>query len=74
MEVLRSTPLERVTAPFLFPHRTSVVRMYVYWNTETSTADLVGRDLHQINMKLDEYEDQGERDKSTLSNITDKSC
>ena len=41
----RCSPLERVAAPSLFPHRTSVVRVYVYWNTATSTADLAGRDL-----------------------------
>ena len=43
----RHSPLERVATPSLFPHRTSVVRVHVYWNTATSTADLAGRDLHQ---------------------------
>ena len=32
----------------LYPHRSCVVRMYVYWNTETSTADLAGRDLRHL--------------------------
>ena len=41
----RFSPLERVAALSLFPHRTFVVLVYVYWNTETSTADPAGRDL-----------------------------
>ena len=44
----RCSSVERVAAPSLFPHRTSVVRVYVYWNAETSTADLMGRDLRQL--------------------------
>ena len=45
----RHSPLERVATPSLFPHRTSVVRVYVYLNTETSTTDLAGPDLRQLN-------------------------
>ena len=41
------SPLEGVATLYLFPHRTSIVHVYVYWNTETSTADLAGRDLRQ---------------------------
>ena len=40
-KAIRGSLLESVAAPSLFPHGTSV-RVYVYWNTETSTADLVG--------------------------------
>ena len=42
----RPSPLERVATPSLFPHRTPVVCVYVYWNTATSTTDLSGWDLH----------------------------
>ena len=52
-EVLRGALLLREwPRPSLFPHRTSVVRVYVYWNTETSTADLAGRDLRQVFVRL----------------------
>ena len=40
-EALRGALLLREW-PRLFPHRMSVVHVYVYWNTETPTADLAG--------------------------------
>ena len=33
----------------------SVVRVYVYWNTETSTADLAGRDPRQGCASIQKY-------------------
>ena len=45
LEQNKKTRIQKKKIGELFPHRTSVVRVYVYWNTETSTADPVGRDL-----------------------------
>ena len=41
-----------------FPHRTSVVPVYVYWNTATSTADLAGRGLHHPALKTSASEEK----------------
>ena len=49
-EALRSTLLWRVAPLSLFPHRISVVRVYVYM--AIATTDLAGRDLRQSSSLL----------------------